>query len=121
MKAARRLQSAPKVDIRIDPETLIVDYKGQPIKDGDEQPLTFGAIVMAFLNNYDVDKMPANKKRSHFMLSMKLAQSGPQSFSIDEVGMIHKAVDAHATPLVLGRVRELTEGLGEELEESQVE
>ncbi len=89
--------------------TILVDYEGNPIKDGEkETPLTFKKVVLTAVNALDVKTVVDDKIRA-FNISILMNSVDSVDFSVEDLAFIKKKVGEIYNALVLGRMTEIIE------------
>lgn len=88
----------------------IVDYKGQPIMDG-ESHLKMGDVLLNSANAGGKPEEDAGGKTRRYLLAMRIAlamnsEDGNISLTADEIVLLRDGVARLYFPLVLGRVME---------------
>lgn len=91
-------------------KTAILDYKGNPVKDGDGDFIIGDALLNAANAGGKQDE-EAKIKCSRYLLAMRVAAAiegdGNVSLTASEVVLLRESVARVYTPLVVGRVMEL--------------
>lgn len=88
----------------------ILDYKNQPIKEGEEQVTYRGVFNMA-LNSFEQEEKPTSEEKAKcFQLTLKLFSNNEVDLSVDERALIKSRVEKiYNSPLIFGRVTEFLE------------
>jgi len=97
--------------MKVDFSKVILDLKGEPVKDG-EKDFTLGDVAQnALLMPYpDEKELDGKAKVERFMIATTAALGGEQDISAEDVALIKKLIAKAYGPLVVGRSYQIIEG-----------
>lgn len=96
--------------MKIDFSTPLLDLKGKPLKEGNND-VTLGAAVASALLTPLADDQNATgeSKAKRFKIALKVADGGKQEVAIEDLAEIKRLVGKTLTPLAVGRIYEILE------------
>jgi hypothetical protein len=97
--------------MKIDLSAKILDLKGKPLPDADEE-LTLGSVICAATINQTPDEkdMKASDKVRLFQLAERAVVGGEQDFTLEDAAFVKERIGRMFGPLVVGRAYKLLEG-----------
>lgn len=104
--------------MKIDLNQVIRDARGNPMPDGgpDAPPFTLCAALFRAMNTtFDSDNgMPAEKQRSLYLLTMKVAPGGEVDLSAEDIVLLKERVSKAFHFMIVGRCHDLLDPTTEE-------
>ncbi len=90
--------------MRINFDTVLLDLKGNPIKDGGNDDLTLSAACCAsLLTGYpDEQGLSAKDKMRRYRVAQKISQGGEQDLSVEEIADVKMLISKFYAPMVVG-------------------
>jgi hypothetical protein len=98
--------------MRIDFEQVIRDLKEQPLKNGEDGPLTLGGVTCTTMIGVlpEDQNIAPEEKVKMFRLAQLATKGGEQEVKTEDLAMLKKRVGKMFGALVVGRVFDLIEG-----------
>lgn len=92
--------------MQIDPSTRLVDYKGEPIKEGDKEA-ELRTVLINSLNQFD-PKTPPQQRMRAFILSQEIMKAtGPVDIKAEDIVYIKEQMLNMYGPMIYGQVMKL--------------
>ena len=92
--------------MKINHETEILDYSGEPIPNQEGQPVTFRSVVISALNSLD-PQLTAEKKVQAFQICMRMNPGKLLRLSLDEAKLVKDMAAKITNALIYGRICEI--------------
>ncbi|KKN77420.1 hypothetical protein LCGC14_0359790 [marine sediment metagenome] len=90
--------------------TVLVDEKGEPLKDGDKEIVTLGVVCTNALLAPDPEERNLDNKVKKYHLHLRMFEKEEVEITADEIVLLEKCINvAYTQPLIVGQVRDILE------------
>jgi len=94
--------------MKVNLDTVILDIKREPVKNGNDDLTLNEVCCTALLSPYpDEQSLSAKEKVGRFKLAEKIVDGGEQDLSVDDVATLMKLIGKAYPPLTVGRCYEI--------------